>query len=67
MAQRLGVANDVFNGVDTPGLVRRQQRGVVLSYRSAVLNMTRIVVPSCQVVSPLQLCPGVVRWADAVL
>jgi hypothetical protein len=33
--------------------LRRQQRGVILSYRSAALNMTRTVVPSYRVVSPL--------------
>jgi hypothetical protein len=33
--------------------LRRQQRGVVLSYRSAALNMARTVVSSCRVVSPL--------------
>jgi hypothetical protein len=34
-------------------LARRQQRGVVLSYRSAALNLARPVVLSCRVVSPL--------------
>jgi hypothetical protein len=34
-------------------LVQRQQRGVVLSYRSAALNMDNAIVPSCRVVSPL--------------
>jgi hypothetical protein len=34
-------------------LARRQQRRVVLSYRSAALNMSRPMVPSYRVVSPL--------------
>jgi hypothetical protein len=34
-------------------LTRRQQRGVILSYRSAALNMARPVIPSCRVTSPL--------------
>jgi hypothetical protein len=34
-------------------LARYQQRGAVMSYRSAALNMTRPVVPSYRVVSPL--------------
>jgi hypothetical protein len=34
-------------------LARRQQRGVVLSYHSATLNMARIVVPYYRVLLPL--------------
>jgi hypothetical protein len=41
-------------------LARRQQRGVVLSYRSASLNMARTMVPYYRV---LHRCSHVQEWS----
>jgi hypothetical protein len=38
-----------------------------MSYRSAALNLSHLVVSSCRVVSPLYSCPRVVSWTDVAL